>query len=109
MEGIDNMKDGFMIPPNHVNFEAKKLFDSVGEIIDGSIAYINLKGGGPTEKHSHEHNHLFIVVKGEAKVCLDDDEIIIHQNEAYLVKGTISHSVWSNQNEETVMIGISVR
>lgn len=58
------MKDGFMTPPKHVNFEAKKLFGSAGQIIDGSIAYITLKGGGPTEQHTHEHNHLFIVVKG---------------------------------------------
>ena len=42
------MKDGFMTPANHVRFEAKKLFGEVGQIIDGSIAYITLKGGGPT-------------------------------------------------------------
>ena len=29
------MREGFMTPPDHVNFEAKKLFDGVGEIIDG--------------------------------------------------------------------------
>ena len=70
---------------------------------------INLKGGGPTEKHTHPHNHLFIVVKGEAKAILGDAEVIIHQDEAYLVKGTIPHSVWSNQDDETVMIGISIK
>ena len=107
--GIGKMKDGFMVPPKHINFEAKKLFGDVGQIIDGSIAYINLKGGGPTEQHTHEHNHLFIVVKGEAKVLLDKEEVIIHQDESFLVKGIIPHSVWSNQNDETVMIGISVR
>ena len=37
------MKDGFMTPPEHVNFEAKKLFGSMGRIIDGSIAYISMK------------------------------------------------------------------
>lgn len=42
------MKNGFITPPNHINFEEKKLFDSVGEIIDGSIAYLNLNGGGPS-------------------------------------------------------------
>ena len=103
------MKDGFMVPPKHINFEAKKLFDDVGQIIDGSIAYMNLKGGGPTEQHTHEHNHLFIVVKCEAKVLLCGEEVIIHQDEAFFVKGTIPHSIWSNQDEETVMIGISVR
>ena len=36
------------------------------------------------------------------------EEVIIHKDEAFLVKGTVVHSVWSNQKEETVMIGISV-
>ena len=103
------MRDGFMVPPKHINFEAKKLFGEMGQIIDGAIAYINLKGGGPTEQHTHEHNHLFIVVKGEAKVLLGDEEVIIHQDEAFWVRGSIPHSVWSNQDDETVMIGISVR
>ena len=103
------MKDGFVVPPNHVNFQAKKLFGSMGRIIDGSIAYITLKGGGPLEQHTHEHNHLFIVVKGEAVVFSEDRKIIIHETEAYLVNGNIPHSVWSNLDEETVMIGISVQ
>ena len=102
------MREGFMTPPGHVNFEAKKLFGDVGRIIDGSVAYIHLKGGGPTQRHTHEHNHLFIVVKGEAKV-LFDQEVIIRQDEAYPVQGMIPHSVWSNRDEETVMIGISVQ
>jgi mannose-6-phosphate isomerase-like protein (cupin superfamily) len=109
MKGTGTMKDGFMTPPKHINFEAKKLFGAMGQIIDGSIAYITLKGGGPTEQHTHEHNHLFIVVKGEAKVLMNDEEIIIPENEAFLVKGTIPHSVWSNQDNETIMIGISVK
>ena len=103
------MKEGFMVPPGHVNFEAKKLFGSVGRIIDGSIAYITLRGGGPAEKHTHAHDHLFIVVKGSARALLGDEEVLIRQDEACLVKGAIPHSVWSDQDEETVMIGISVQ
>ena len=97
-----------MTPPEHVNFEAKKLFGSMGRIIDGSIAYISMKGGGPTQPHTHEHDHLFIVVKGEAKVLLGDEEVVVPQDGAFLVKGTIPHSVWSDRDDETVMIGISV-
>lgn len=66
-----------MVPSKHINFEVKKLFGDVGEIFEGSIAYINLKGGGSTEQHTHEHNHLFIVIKGETKVLLDKEEVII--------------------------------
>ena len=98
-----------MTPPNHVNFKAKKLFAEMGEIIDGSIAYMDLSGGGPTEPHTHEHNHLFIVVKGEAKLLLDNEVVILRKDQSYLVEGKIPHSVWNNIPEETVMIGISVK
>ena len=48
--------DHFITPPNHIKFKAKKLFGAMGTIIDGSIAYVDLNGGGPTEQHTHEHN-----------------------------------------------------
>ena len=99
----------FITPPDHVNFKARKLFGEMGTIIDGSIAYLNLNGGGPTEQHTHEHNHLFIVTKGEAKIKLADKEVIVKKDESFLVEGKIPHSVWNNIQGETVMIGISVK
>lgn len=103
------MKD-FITPPNHVNFEAKKLFDHIGqEILDGSVAYLQKAGGGPIEVHTHEHNHLFIVVKGAAKLILDQTSIILKENESYLVQGSIPHSIWNHIDEETIMIGISTK
>ena len=36
----------FMTPPNHKNFLAKKFFAEMGEIIDGSIAYLEANGVG---------------------------------------------------------------
>jgi quercetin dioxygenase-like cupin family protein len=75
----------------------------MGEIIDGSIAYLEKDGSGPLELHTHEHNHLFIVVKGEAKIFLNNEKVIVHENESYLVKGCIPHSVWNNLSEATIM------
>lgn len=108
-EGNPERENEFMTPPNHVNFKAKKLFADMGEIIDGAIAYVDLNGGGPTEVHTHEHNHLFIVTKGEAKILLGDNEVIVKKDEAFLVEGKIPHSVWNHAEGETVMIGISVK
>lgn len=102
------MNEDFMTPPMHVNFKAKNLFGALGSIVNGSIAYIDLNGGGPTQKHSHAHNHLFIVTQGEARVEFDDETVIIRKDEAYLVKGLRPHSVWNNADGQTVMIGISV-
>ena len=100
--------DGFVTPPAHINFKAKKLFGECGRIIDGAVAYVDFNGGGPTEMHTHSHNHLFIVTQGEAKILLGEDEVIIKKDESFLVDGSIPHSVWNNIDGETVMIGISV-
>lgn len=99
----------FITPQNHINFLAKKLFEEAGEIVDGSIAYLEKGGDGPAGGHVHEHNHLFIVVKGEAKVTFEDSEVVIKENESYLVDGGIPHSVWNSSDNTTVMVGISVK
>ncbi|MGN0621087.1 MAG: cupin domain-containing protein [Porcipelethomonas sp.] len=99
----------FITPPEHVNFRAKRLFGEMGRITDGSVAYIRPEGGGPLKKHTHKHDHLFIVTKGEARILLGDKEIIVKKDESFLVEGKIPHSVWNNTDEETVMIGITVK
>ena len=66
-------KDGFITPAAHVGFLAKRLFGrEEGCIKDGAVAYLEPGGGGPTEQHTHSHDHLFIVVKGEATIRLGD-------------------------------------
>jgi quercetin dioxygenase-like cupin family protein len=104
------MKDSKLFtPPNHINFKAKKIFENIGEIIDGSIAYIDIKGGGPLEVHTHPHNHLFIVMEGEATLRLDNEEIILKKDDSYLVNGEIPHSVWNMTKSETRMLGINIK
>lgn len=92
-----------------MKFLAKKLFGNCGEIIDGAIAYLEPGGGGPVNLHTHPHNHLFIVITGQAKVLLGNEEKIIKANEAFLVKGKIPHSVWNDSQEITTMLGISIK
>jgi mannose-6-phosphate isomerase-like protein (cupin superfamily) len=104
---MSDLKD-FITPPNHIKFMAKKLFGASGEIQDGAIAYLEPGGGGPTTQHTHSHNHLFVVISGEAKVLLGTREVIIHENESFLVEGRIPHSVWNNTDKTTIMLGITV-
>lgn len=107
MATMDN--NDFITPPNHVNFLTKKLFENCGEIINGSIAYLEPNGGGPTELHTHEHDHLFIVVKGEAKVLFENKIHIIAENDSFIVEGNKPHSVWNNSTEATIMVGITIK
>ncbi|MGN0143340.1 MAG: cupin domain-containing protein [Clostridium sp.] len=99
----------FITPPDHINFYAKKMFGNSGKILDGSIAYIYENGGGPLKNHVHKsHDHLFIVVEGEAKIILENEEIILNKNESFLVNGSIPHSVWNNIKGKTIMIGLTI-
>ena len=45
------MKEGFITPPEHIDFEPPKLFGDTGRIIDGAIAYLS-PGGGPVKQHT---------------------------------------------------------
>lgn len=100
--------ENLFTPPNHINFFARKLYDNIGEISDVSVAYIDKNGGGPTENHTHDHNHLFIVTEGEVKIILNEDIKILKKNESFLVKGNIPHSVWNNGDIPAVVTGITV-
>lgn len=104
-----NKLSDFFTPPNHINFLAKKLFENCGEIINGSIAYLEPNGGGPTELHTHEHDHLFIVVKGEAKVLFENNIHIIAENDSFIVECNKPHSIWNNSTETTTMLGITIK
>ena len=99
---------GFITPPGHVDFRAKKLFGEMGRILDGAVAYMDINGGGPTEPHTHEHDHLFIVTEGEVRIRLGEREVIVGKDESFLVEGRIPHSVWNNSDGVTKMIGITV-
>ena len=104
------MEDEKLItPPNHTNFLAKKIFENSGEIIDGSIAYIETDGGGPHPAHTHAHDHLFVVLEGEVKIYLDKEEIILKKDQSHLVDGSIPHSVWNNKKEQTKVLGINIK
>ncbi len=101
--------NGFVTPPGHLHFRAKKLFGPGGEIEGGAIAYLQPGGGGPVQPHTHPHDHLFIVVAGEAKVMLGEEIKTIRPDEAFRVKGSIPHSVWNAAQELTVMIGLTLK
>lgn len=106
--------DGFRPPAGHTGFLAKQLFagdgseHSFGEIIGGAIAYLEPGGGGPTQMHTHPHNHLFIVVSDRARVETPAGTQTVGANESLLVEGPVPHSVWNGTDSTTVMLGISV-
>lgn len=107
-ENFSGLGEDFLTPPDHIRFRAKKLFQAGGVITDGAIAYLQPGGGGPQTKHTHEKDHLFIVVRGAARILLGDEVKILRENESFIVKGNIPHAVWNDTDGETVMIGITL-
>ena len=46
--------------------------------------------------------------KGEVRIALDKEEIIVKNDESYLVDGSIPHAVWNNKEAQTKELGINV-
>lgn len=103
------MENQFMTPEGHNGFLAKKLFNEMGKIQWGAIAYIEKGGGGPKHNHTHNDNHIFIVTDGEVKIILGDKEIVAGKNEAVFVDGMKPHSIWNNGDKTAVVIKISTQ
>lgn len=103
------MENLFITPEGHKGFSAKKLFDEMGEIKWGAIAYIDENGGGPENNHTHSDNHIFIVADGEVRIVSGDKEIIAGKNQAVLVDGMTPHSIWNNGAKTAVVIKISTK
>ena len=102
------MNNEFITPPGHSQFLAKKLFDNLGKIQWGALAYIEQGGGGPEGNHTHQDDHIFIVVEGEVKIYENDEFHVITKDNMYYVKGTTPHSIWNNGDEVAKVIKISV-
>lgn len=101
------MENQFMTPEGHKGFLAKKLFNEMGKIKWGAIAYIEKGGGGPENNHTHSDNHIFIVADGEVKIISGDKEIVVGKDESVFVDGMIPHSIWNNGDKTAVVIKIS--
>lgn len=100
---------GFNLPSDHVDYFKKDLFGDCGEVLNGAVSYIYPNGGGPFEQHTHDNDHLVVIVRGQAKVLLADTFYIIHENESYIVKGDIPHSIWNNSSDTTILVGITLK
>lgn len=98
----------FITPEGHKGFSAKKLFNEMGKIQWGALAYIEKNGGGPEGNHTHSDDHIFIVVEGEVKVVLGEKSYIVKKDESFVVEGMIPHSIWNNGEETAKVIKISI-
>jgi len=102
------MDSTFMTPEGHEKFIAKKLFNEMGKIQWGAVAYIEESGGGPKGNHTHSDNHIFIVVEGEVKIIMGKTYHIVKTDEMFFVDGMIPHSIWNNGKQTAKVIKISV-
>ncbi len=101
------MEHSFITPDGHQGFKAKRLFDEMGKIRWGAIAYIEKNGGGPENNHTHSNDHIFIVVDGEVRIVSGSREIVAGKDQAVFVDGMTPHSIWNNGDKTAVVVKIS--
>lgn len=98
----------FITPEGHKDFLAKKLFDRMGSIQWGALAYIEPNGGGPQGNHTHPEDHIFIVAEGRVEILLGDQARTVEKDGMLYVQGSIPHSIWNRGKETAKVIKISV-
>ena len=101
------MQQGSITPEGHQGFLAKKLFDEMGKIQWGAIAYIEKGGGGPANDHTHGDDHLFLIADGRVRIVSGDREMFAGKDEAVFVEGMVPHSIWNAGEETAVVIKIA--
>ncbi|WP_243111255.1 cupin domain-containing protein [Acutalibacter sp. 1XD8-33] len=101
--------EGFITPEGHRNFLAKKLFDHMGAIQWGALAYIEKDGGGPEGNHTHPEDHIFIVAEGQVEVLLGERSHTVKKDEMFYVDGMTPHSIWNREEETAKVVKISVK
>lgn len=98
----------FITPEGHKDFLAKKLFDRMGSIQWGALAYIEPNGGGPQGNHTHPEDHIFIVAEGQVEIMLGDQARTVEKDGMIYVQGIIPHSIWNREKQTAKVIKISV-
>ena len=101
--------EGFITPEGHKDFLAKKLFDRMGSIQWGALAYIEPNGGGPQGNHTHPEDHIFIVTEGQVEIMQGEQVHTVGKDEMFYVPGMTPHSIWNRSGETVKVIKISVR
>ncbi len=99
----------FITPEGHRDFLAKRLFDGIGQVEWGALAYIQKGGGGPEGGHTHASAHVFIVTEGEVQVMLDGEPHTVKQDEVFFVPGGAPHSIWNRGEATAKVIKLNVR
>ena len=100
--------EGFITPQGHKDFLAKKLFDRMGSIQWGALAYIEPNGGGPQGNHTHPEDHIFIVAEGQVEILLGDQARTVEKDGMLYVQGSIPHYIWNREKQNANVIKISV-
>ncbi len=62
----------------------------VGELNDSHVKVVKLKGEFVWHHHENE-DELFLVVKGELRMCLRDGDVVIRAGEFFIVPRGVEH------------------
>jgi mannose-6-phosphate isomerase-like protein (cupin superfamily) len=75
----------------------------VGELNDSHVKVVKLKGEFVWHHHENE-DELFLVVKGELRMCLRDGDVVIRAGEFFIVPRGVEHMPVAEEETDIVLI-----
>ncbi len=92
--------------PDHLGFMAAKMLLDTPPSEHYKITYSILKPGGYADEHIHPWDHAYYVIKGKAKIKVEDDEREVGQDSLVYVPPNAKHSVRNMLNEPLVVVAV---
>jgi mannose-6-phosphate isomerase-like protein (cupin superfamily) len=75
------------------------------EVLDPRI--VTIQPGKANEMHRHAHETVFIFLKGQGKVLVDDFENDVKAGDFALIPRWCNHQTVNNSNEELVFLAVA--
>lgn len=101
--------EGFAPVPNHRGFLAKRVYGQGRNVLDVSVARLEVLGGGPVPAHSHpDRDHLFIAVQGTLEARTPEGIRRFGPDGALLVRGGEPHEIWNAGDGPALVVGITL-
>lgn len=97
------------LPSDYTGYAARALLcKEEGSPADCCLAVIEPGGGGATPAHTHDHDHIFFVIEGAARIQIGEMSSLLTSNQALHVPGATIHSIWNCGDEELRILSINI-
>jgi quercetin dioxygenase-like cupin family protein len=108
MKVIEVEKLPGVVPPAHYDLASRRISESSAKTKNMVVGWTRMEPTGRTDPHTHEDiQHIFIVLKGELRVRVKDEDIFLKPGQAIIISPGELHANFNASKGETEYISVT--